>query len=370
MSKRDYYEVLGVSKDSSNIEIKRSYRNLAKKYHPDTPSGDENKFKEVSEAYEVLSDADKRARYDQFGHSANNFAGGGGSGFEEAFSGMFHGNSGFEDIFSSIFGGSSHSRRTQRKRPVRGQDLEIRINLKLKEYIFGKSFSETIKLLTKCKKCKGKGAESASDIQKCNKCNGIGIINVSTRTPFGVIQTQKECHNCNGMGEKITNKCKYCKGNGYSKENTEITFDIPASFKRNQQLILEGKGHSGINGGSNGNIYLNVNIIDDPDFKIIDDYDLKLDLPISYLDLLLGANIDIPTFDGIKKFKISANTNNDEKIVISNCGLFYNKRNRGNLIVTLKARIPKKISNSERKLLLKIKEGSNFIVNNDRYIRK
>ncbi len=374
MSKRDYYEVLGVNKNSTENDIKRAYRKLAKKYHPDIEGGNEEKFKEATEAYEILSDSTKRSKYDRFGHMGTNSSN---AGFEDIFSGARNSNSsnfgGFKDIFGDIFGDifSGNSRQQNRKKhPIDGQDISLRISLSLKKYMFGCEITKNIKLLHKCDNCFGTGSEKKQKgIKKCATCKGYGIINIQQRTPFGMIQTQRTCHTCKGQGEEIIDKCKKCNADGYLFKKTEIIFNVPPSLSKDENLVIKGKGNSGINGGSNGNIYIQIEVEKDNEYEILNNKDLKVHLPVSYIDLLLGASIKIPTFDGYKTIKISPNTNNNEKIIISDCGLFYNKRHRGNLIVILVAKMPKKITIEERKLLNKIRENSKINIDYSKYER-
>ncbi len=369
-SKRDYYEILGVGRSATQDEIKKAYRKLAKQYHPDTQTGDEAKFKEVTEAYETLNNSTKRGHYDRFGHG---FEGANASGqdFSDIFSDMFHSGGGIGDIFSDLFGGnrSSRSSSTMQNRPMKGETIQLHIDLTLKEYIFGKQILKTIKLFHKCDDCKGSGAQSESDIVKCDNCNGHGIVNEIKRTMIGVIQSQTTCGKCRGQGKKILNVCKKCRSNKVLIKETDISFKIPASFPLEDRIALKEKGHTGLNNGPNGDIIIDLSVREDSEFKIVNRYDLYLEFPVSYLDLILGANIDVPTFDGIKKLKIQPNTANNSKVIISNCGLFKSSLRRGDLIVQLIAYIPKKILPLEKKLLSQLRETSNIVINTDKFKR-
>ena len=375
-NKRDYYDVLGVSRNASEIEIKKAYRKLAKMYHPDISSGNEDKFKEVAEAYEVLGSADKRSNYDQFGHTSNASGASGfsGGGFEDIFSqggnfgDMFSG-SDVNDIFQNMFSGGRNKRQQTTNSPIHGENIQIQVFTTLKEYIFGCSITKSIKIFHKCNNCNGTGAENERDIKRCNDCNGKGIVNFAQRSLFGIIQSQKICGKCNGAGKRIINKCKSCSSEGYIMKSTELSFDIPKSLALDENLIIRGKGHSGRNGGQNGDIYIQVGIRKDSEYKIINQYDLEVNIPVSYLDLLLGTILKIPTFDGYKNIRIHSNTSNYEKITISNYGLFYNKRHRGDLIVILNATIPSKITNDEKQTLSNLRDNTKFSVNLKKFER-
>ena len=258
--KKDYYEVLGIQKGASEDEIKKAYRSLAKKYHPDvsTDPNAEEKFKEINEAYEVLSDPQKRQTYDQFG-----FAGMDGAGFQD-FSGFSSGNFGdFEDIFSSFFGGSMGSgfgRRSSRANngPMKGDDTFMRMNITFLEACFGAKKTINITYDEPCKECNGSGAASSSDITTCSTCGGSGYVMNQQRTAFGVFQTQGVCPDCNGNGKKIKKVCPKCKGKGYNSKNVDVDVDVPAGINTGQSLRVQGKGAAGKNGGPNGDLYIEV----------------------------------------------------------------------------------------------------------------
>ncbi len=373
-SKRDYYEILGISKNATQDEIKKAYRKLAKQYHPDTPTGNESKFKEISEAYEVLGDHNKKQQYDNFGHNFSNNGFGGSGNFSDMFSNfsdIFSG-SGFNDIFSNMFSnGQSSFRNSQyQNRPLKGESILLNVTLTMKEYIFGKQFKQILKIYKNCKSCNGTGALNNKDIVKCTNCNGHGIKNQIRNTPFGQVQTQTMCSNCNGRGTKILNSCRNCKGAKVIIEKNNFEFKIPPSSPLGQKILYPEVGHTGLNGGKNGDIIISCNVLSDKYFQIINNFDLYLELPVNYLDLLLGENIQIPTFDGIKKHKLSPNTENNEKIILSNCGLFKNRSSRrGDLIVKLIASFPKKVSSNDKKLLNQLKENSNFNIDINKFIR-
>lgn len=376
MSKRDYYDILGVSKNASLSEIKRAYLALAKKYHPDIKNtGNDDKFKEISEAYEVLSNPEKRATYDRFGHSASGFNNSGFSGFSQSFGGFqdIFGKGGMGDlgdIFSGIFGRKSSFNNEQGfNQPRKGQDISINVTLTLKEFIFGKKINKTISLFNNCKTCDGLGARSRSDIYTCNNCKGTGYILSQQQSPIGIIQTQRPCSYCHGQGKIINNKCSSCYGKKLIYQKTDISFNIPPSVQ-NETLVMYGKGNAGKNNGPNGDIYINIQVIEDEYFKIINNYDLFVEIPVSYLTLILGGFISVPTFDGVKKIKIKSNTKNNEKIKISNFGLFKrNRSSRGDLFIKLIAEFPRKITSQEKKQFLEIEQNSKFNIDLSKFIR-
>ncbi len=295
--KRDYYEVLGVSKSATDDEIKKAYRKLAKKYHPDVNKepGAEEKFKEVNEAYEVLSDAQKRANYDQFGFAGVDPSAGGFGGFSSGF-----GSAGFDDlndIFSSFFGGGmggfgSTGGRRASNAPRKGDDKLMRLNISFMDACFGKT--ETIKLAVdeQCPDCKGSGAASPSDIETCQTCRGSGTVIQQQRTAFGVFQTQAACPDCKGTGKKIRKVCPHCGGKGYERKNTEVEVNIPAGISSGQQLRVQGKGERGYNGGPNGDLYIEVYVQPHERFER-EGKNIYLEIPVSAVDATLGCSIDV-----------------------------------------------------------------------------
>ncbi|CZQ84912.1 chaperone dnaj [Trichococcus palustris] len=305
MAKRDYYEVLGVAKDATNDEIKKAYRKLSKKYHPDInkEEGAEAKFKELAEAYEVLSDADKKAAYDQYGHASTdpNFGGGGfgGGGF-----GGFSG--GFEDIFESFFGGGGGRGRNPNA-PRQGSDLQYRIHLKFEEAIFGKKETIKYKREEECHTCHGSGAKPGTSPKTCSKCHGSGSVGVERNTAFGRVMTQAVCDVCGGTGKEITDKCTTCYGRGHVEADHSVAVTIPAGVEDGQQMRLNGQGEVGSNGGPYGDLYV-VFQVEPSDIFDREGTEIYYTLPISFVQAALGDEIEVPTVHGKVKLKVPAGT--------------------------------------------------------------
>ena len=263
--KRDYYEVLGLQKGASADEIKKSYRSLARKYHPDLHPDDKDcaeKFKEVNEAYEVLSDPSKKERYDQFGHAGvdPNYGGGGFGGGAGGFNPFGDMGDIFDNLFGGSFGGFGGSRTSRANAPRRGQDIDIAVTISFMEACFGVKHEVKVNRLEKCTDCGGSGAATGSSPQTCPECNGVGQVKVGQRTPFGVISSQKTCPKCSGKGKIVTNPCTKCNGNGRVRTSKNLSIDIPAGIDNGQMLRVGGQGDAGINGGPNGNVNVNVHV--------------------------------------------------------------------------------------------------------------
>ncbi|UWD35330.1 molecular chaperone DnaJ [Mycoplasma cottewii] len=369
MAKRDYYEVLGVSKTASEDEIKKAYRKLAKKYHPDlnkSPDAEE-KFKEINEAAEVLTDKDKRARYDQFGHAAfdqnSGFGGFGGfGGFEDIFSQMRSsggGSSFFGDIFGDFFGSNS---RSDSQRVTKGESIKINIFLTFKELLFGAEKIIEAQLLTSCKTCDATGAKSKDDITKCSKCFGTGHVNIQRN--LGMIQFQQSavCPDCDGVGQIIKNKCKDCRGKGHYFAKQKIEVNIPKGVMPGQQIKMANKAHASLNGGPNGDVYIDLLLKESKVYEIINDYDLKMIWNVSYIDAILGNEITIQTLDGDVKVKLPKGISSKETIKISNKGLYkqVNRDKRGDLFIEINIAVPRNISNKEKELIQELSENSTF----------
>ncbi|AQS53082.1 Chaperone protein DnaJ [Jeotgalibaca dankookensis] len=309
MAKRDYYEILGVPKGASDDEIKKAYRKLSKKYHPDInkePDADE-KFKEVTEAYEVLSDSQKRAAYDQYGHASTdpNFGGGGfGGGFGGSGFGGFTG--GFDDIFDTFFGGGGGRSRNPNA-PRQGADLQYRMNLKFEEAIFGKKETIRYQRDEECATCHGSGAKPGTEPVTCSKCHGSGTIQVERNTPFGRVMTQAVCDVCGGTGEEIPEKCPTCHGSGHVQKTHSVNVTIPAGVEDGQQLRLAGQGEIGQNGGPYGDLYV-VFAVEESDIFDRDGSEIYYVLPISFVQATLGTEVEVPTVHGNVKLKIPAGT--------------------------------------------------------------
>jgi len=298
MSKRDYYEVLGVGKDATPEELRKAYRKLARKYHPDVnkePDAEE-KFKEVKEAYEVLNDQQKRAQYDQFGHSGPQGQGFGGFGGAEDFGG-------FSDIFDMFFGGGGGRR--DPNAPRQGNDLQYTMVLEFEEAIFGKETDIHIPSEENCDTCNGSGAKPGTKPETCQHCHGTGQLNVEQNTPFGRVVNKRVCHHCNGTGKEIKNKCNTCHGKGRVKKQKRIHVKIPAGIDNGQQVRVAGKGEPGINGGPAGDLYVVIQVKSDEFYQREGD-DIFVEMPITYAQAALGDEIEVPTVHGKVKLKIPA----------------------------------------------------------------
>ena len=357
--KRDYYEVLGISKDASEQEIKKAYRSLAKKYHPDmnkSPDAEE-KFKEINEAYEVLSDPDKKAKYDQFG-----FAGvdpNAASGFGGFSSGSFDD---LNDIFGSMFGGGGFSGfsgfggSTSRNStaPRKGQDRYMQMNVSFMDAIFGKNETINLSVDEKCSQCNGSGAASSSDIITCSRCNGSGRVVTQQRTAFGVFQSQSVCPDCNGTGKKIKKVCPKCHGEGYEHKRVSVDLKIPSGIQTGQQLRVQGKGERGINGGPNGDLYIEIRVASHEYFKR-EGKNIYITIPISNVDATLGCTVDVPTVHGDVELTIPAGTQNGAQLRIREKGVPDIRGGKaGDEIVEIKVEIPKKLSSEEKELYQKL----------------
>lgn len=344
MEKRDYYEVLGVSKNASDDEIKAAFRQMAKKYHPDinkSPDAPE-KFKEAQEAYSVLSDPTKRAQYDQYGHAAFQGASGGAGGFD--FSGFD-----FSDIFGDLFGGSSFfgGRGSSSNRARKGNDSILRINLTFEEAVFGCKKTININTSENCPECNGKGGYDES---VCPTCHGSGSVTAEQRTLFGAFMTKTTCPTCHGNGRSFKETCKKCRGTGKIKVNKDLEVKIPAGVNTGNQLRLSGKGEAGVNGGPNGDVYLEFNVKNHPLFER-DDNDIYLTLPITVTEAILGCKKDIPTIYGTVTLTIPEGSETNDKQRLKGKGVEdVNTGRKGDMYVVLKIVIPKKLSRDQKKL--------------------
>jgi len=361
--KRDYYEVLGISKGASEDEIKKAFRTLAKKYHPDVnkePDA-EAKFKEINEAYEVLSDPQKKAAYDQFGFAGmdGSQAGGGFSGFT---SGSFDD---LGDIFNSFFGGgmggfsSGSSRGRSRTAPRRGEDRYMRMNVSFMDACFGKTETINLTVDEQCGHCNGTGAESPSDVETCSTCHGTGTVVQSQRTAFGVFQTQGVCPDCHGTGKKIRHACSKCGGQGYIRKRTSVDLKIPAGISTGQQLRVAGKGERGANGGPNGDLFIEINV--QPHEKFVrDGKDIYLDIPVSAVDATLGCTVEVPTIHGDVSMKVPAGTQSGTKLRLKGKGVADIRGGRqGDEICTVRVQVDKDLTRREKELYKELQEIQN-----------
>ncbi len=352
--KRDYYEVLGLSKGASEDELKQAFRKLSRKYHPDFNPGDkeaEEKFKEINEAYEVLSDPDKKARYDQFGHAGVDPSYGGG-GFGGGFSGGFGDMGDISDIFSSFFGGGfgSSSGRSVNA-PRRGQDIQMNVNISFMEACFGKKTDITVNRMEKCPDCGGSGAEAGTSPETCPECHGTGQVKVTQRTPFGMISSQKACSRCGGKGKIINTPCHRCHGNGRVSVSKNITVDIPAGIDDEQTIRVSGQGHSGINGGPSGDLHVTVTVRPDAIFER-DGYDVHTEMPITFVQAALGAEVTVPTIDGTVKYTIPEGTQPGTIFRFKNKGIKkLNRSERGNQFVHITIEVPSNLTKKQKDLL-------------------
>ena len=347
--KRDYYEVLGVDKGADDAAIKKAYRALAKKYHPDMNPGDkeaEAKFKEASEAYAVLSDAEKRKQYDQFGHAA--FEGGAGGGFDFNFSDM---GDIFGDIFGDFFGGG-RSRRASNG-PMQGQNIRTRIVIDFEEAVFGCEKEIDVSIKDECTSCHGTGAKAGTSPVTCTKCGGKGQVMYTQQSLFGAMRSVQTCPDCNGTGKMIKDKCPDCHGTGYISSRKKIQVSVPAGIDDGQSIRIRGKGEPGVNGGPRGDLLVEVSVRRHPIFQR-DGYNLYSTAPISFAQAALGGDVRISTIDGDVLFNIKAGTQTDTKIRLRGKGVpsLRNKSMRGDQYVTLVVQVPEKLNAAHREALL------------------
>ncbi|WP_085523318.1 molecular chaperone DnaJ [Tuberibacillus sp. Marseille-P3662] len=361
MSKRDHYEVLGVSKDASKDEIKKAYRKLARKYHPDVNQDDESateKFKEVQEAYETLSDSQKRANYDQFGHADPNQGFGGGQGFGGADFG------GFGDIFDMFFGGGG-SRGRDPNAPRQGADLQYTMSLAFEEAAFGKETDVEIPREETCDTCDGSGAKPGTKPETCQHCGGSGQMNVEQNTPFGRIVNRRVCHHCQGSGKIVKDKCTTCGGDGRVQTRKQIHIKIPAGVDDGQQIRVSGQGEAGVNGGPSGDLFVVFDVRPHKFFERDGD-DVYCDVPLNFAQVTLGDEIEVPTLHGNVKLKIPAATQTGTTFRLKGKGI-PNVRGygQGDQHVSVKVVTPKKLSDRERELFKELSEISGNSLNED-----
>lgn len=349
MSKRDYYEVLGVARDAADADIKRAYRKLSKQYHPDInkEAGADEKFKEITEAYEVLSDSQKRAIYDQYGHAATdpNFGSGGFDGFGGFNTGGFGG--GFEDIFNTFFGGATASSRRPNG-PQRGNDLQYRVNLTFEEAIFGVEKTISYHRNEECHTCHGTGAKEGTSPVTCSKCHGSGAVQVERATPFGRVMTQATCDICQGTGKEIKDKCQTCRGQGIEQVEHSVKVTIPAGVDDDQQMRLTGQGEAGKNGGPYGDLYVIFRVQPSEQFQR-HGTEIYYSLPISFAQAALGDEVKVPTVHGNVKLKIPAGTQTDTTFRLRGKGAPSVRGGvNGDQQVTVKVVTPTKLSEKEK----------------------
>ena len=353
--KRDYYEVLGVPKDADDAAIKKAYRQLAKKYHPDINPGDkeaEAKFKEASEAYAVLSDADKRRQYDQFGHAAFDGSGGGTGGFDFGNMGDMFGSDIFGDIFGDLFGGSS-SRRRNNNGPMRGSDVRTNVRITFAESVTGTSKKLDIVLKETCNTCHGTGAKPGTSPENCSKCGGKGQVVYTQQSLFGMVRNVQPCPDCKGTGKIVKEKCPDCYGSGYVSTKKTIEVTIPAGIDDGQCVRIQGKGEPGINGGPRGDLLVAVMISPDPEFRR-DGYNIMSNVRISYPKAVLGGEIKVRTVDGEVIYEVKPGTASGTNVRLKGKGMptVRNKEVRGDHYITLIVDVPSKLTAEQKEALV------------------
>ena len=350
--KRDYYEVIGVDKSAGEDEIKKAYRAAAKKYHPDLHPNDkeaEAKFKEVNEAYEVLSDKEKRARYDQFGHAGVDPNYGAGSGF-----GGFGGFDGFDlgDILGSFFGGGFGGGATRfSNAPRRGKDVHQTVVLSFEDAAKGCKQDVKYRHVEQCSECKGSGAQPGSSPKSCPTCSGAGYVKTQQRTPFGVMQTQHECETCRGTGKIIEHKCSKCRGVGRVGVKKTYTVEFPAGIDEGQMIKVRGEGDVGINNGPAGDLIVEVDVRPHHFFER-DGFDVHCEVPLTFAQAALGAEIDVMTLDGTKKVKVPAGTQPGDRHTLRSEGIQrLGGRGRGDQIIHFNITVPRSLNEKQKQLI-------------------
>ena len=348
--KRDYYEVLGVSKGASDSEIKSAYRKLAKKYHPDMNPGDkeaEAKFKEASEAYAVLSDADKRRQYDQFGHAAFDGGAGGAGGFD--FGGMDMGDI-FGDIFGDFFGGGRS--RSQSNGPMKGQNIRTSVRITFEEACFGVDKEIDVTLKEECATCHGTGAKPGTSPETCKKCGGKGQVVFTQQSLFGVVRNVQSCPDCHGTGKIIKERCSDCGGSGYISKRKKISVSIPAGIDNGQCVRIRDKGEPGVNGGQRGDLLVEVAVSRHPIFQR-QDMNIFSTAPITFAQAALGGDVRIKTVDGEVIYTVKPGTQTNTRVRLRNKGVpsLRNKQIRGDHYVTLVVEVPTKMNSEQKELL-------------------
>ena len=356
--KRDYYEVLGIDKSADDAAIKKAYRSQAKKYHPDLHPGDaeaEKNFKEVNEAYAVLSDSEKKAKYDQYGHAAFDPGMGGGGGFG-GFGGFdFGGNGGgfdiFGDIFGSMFGGGGSSS-SRRNGPIRGNDTEISVTISFEEAAFGVKKTVSYNRIEKCSECSGSGAKKGTKAETCQTCHGTGQVRVTQRTPLGMMQTTRTCDTCRGTGKIIKEPCNECRGKGYVRVKKTLEVSIPAGIDDGQMISLGGQGDEGRNGGPAGDLIIVVSVRPHRFFERRR-MDLYCDIPITFPEAALGAELEIPTLEEPVKYTIPEGTQTGTRFKLKGLGIVNvnNPKLRGDIYFTVTVEVPKNLSEKQKEAL-------------------
>ncbi len=347
--KRDYYEVLGIGKDASDDDIKKAYRQAAKKYHPDLHPGDkeaEQKMKEANEAYEVLSDKEKKARYDQFGHAGvdpNFGAGGAGSPFGQDID--------LGDIFSSFFGGFGGRRSANPNAPRRGSDIETQLYISFEEAAKGCRKTVQYQAISTCKDCNGTGAEKGTTPKTCSACGGRGQVTINQRTPFGTVQTSRPCDACRGRGKIVETPCHTCNGRGQVRRKKTVEVNVPAGINDEQVLNVSGHGNSGANGGPAGDLHVYIGIRPHPIFDRRGD-DVWCELPITFAQAALGATVTVPTLDGKSSYDIHEGTQPGDVFKLKGKGIQHlGGRGKGDQYVRVLIEVPKNLNSKQKELI-------------------
>ena len=356
---KDYYKILGIERGASDAEIKKAFRAAARKYHPDQATGDkkeaEKKFKEVSEAYEVLGDKQKRAQYDQFGSAGPNFGGGGGgfnaSGFDFSGGGFNFEGGGFGDIFETFFGGGGGRKP---RGPTRGANLELRLKVKFEEAIFGTTTEFKIDRLTKCENCKGNGGEPGAKISECKTCKGTGEVTTTRQTVFGAMQHRAVCPDCGGEGKTFEKKCHACHGTGRARKSEKLKVKVPAGVENGAVIRLAGQGEAGAKGGPAGDLFIHITVEASREFERRG-AEVFSTQKISFIEAALGNEIAVKTVHGNVKLKIPAGTQSHTNFKIKNYGSpKLNSSEKGDHIVKIVVEVPKKLSRKEKELFEKL----------------
>lgn len=358
-TKRDYYEVLGIDKKASKEEIKKAFHKLAHKFHPDKGTGDAEKFKEVSEAYSVLSDDKKRAEYDSYGRVFGGAQGGAGAGFGgqgsnfdfSQFQDAFQNGFGFDfsDVFTDFFSGNAQGTRARR-----GRDISIDLEISFKDSVFGTKRTVLLAKTAQCETCKGSGAAPGSELQTCTHCNGAGKVHETTQSFFGAITMMQQCRYCRGMGKIPKEKCSTCRGDGVYKKQEEIEITVPSGIEGGEMIRLTGAGEA-VAGGQSGDLYVKIHVTPDSRFKK-EGINLITELSVKLSDALLGTEYSLQTLDGEEKVSIPQGVSHGEVIHVRGRGVPQGKGRRGDLLVRVKITLPNKLSRSAKALVEKLRE--------------
>lgn len=364
-AKRDYYEVLEVDKSASEADIKKAYRKLAKQYHPDVNPGDkvaEAKFKEINEAYEILSDPQKKSRYDQFGHAGTDPNGFGG--FEGGFGDFDFG--GIGDIFETFFGGSGFGRTTKRRGPQKGADLKYVMEITFEEAAFGIEREITINRAEDCSSCGGSGSKPGTSATVCKSCNGTGQVQHKQNTPFGQFVNVKTCEVCQGEGKIITDPCPTCSGKGKVRKSVKMKVNVPAGIDDGQTISIRGEGESGSKGGPAGDLYISIRVKSHSLFQRQGN-DVICDIPITFVQAALGTEMEVPTLDGKVKYTIPEGTQTGTVFRLKNKGIpFIRGNGRGDQYVKVNVEVPKRLNDQQKELLRQFSELSGDDVHEQR----